>query len=87
MEQLVAREAHNLEVVGSSPTPATKKPLRNRRLFLFLAPFNSLNIFISSFSRRNFSADSEFPLFRSHRLVFSRVDNAPPLPLIIVSII
>ena len=23
MEQLVAREAHNLEVVGSSPTPAT----------------------------------------------------------------
>ncbi len=25
MEQLVAREAHNLEVVGSSPTPATNK--------------------------------------------------------------
>ena len=24
MEQLVAREAHNLEVVGSSPTPATE---------------------------------------------------------------
>lgn len=24
MEQLVAREAHNLEVVGSSPTPATR---------------------------------------------------------------
>ena len=25
VEQLVARQAHNLEVVGSSPTPATKK--------------------------------------------------------------
>ncbi len=25
MEQLVAREAHNLEVVGSSPTPATDR--------------------------------------------------------------
>ena len=36
MEQLVAREAHNLEVVGSSPTPATEKPSRNRRFFYFL---------------------------------------------------
>ena len=36
MEQLVAREAHNLEVVGSSPTPATRKPSRRRRLFYFL---------------------------------------------------
>ena len=25
MEQLVARKAHNLEVAGSSPAPATKK--------------------------------------------------------------
>ncbi len=25
VEQLAARQAHNLEVVGSSPTPATKK--------------------------------------------------------------
>ena len=25
MEQLVARQAHNLEVVGSSPTPATNR--------------------------------------------------------------
>lgn len=25
MEQLVARKAHNLEVTGSSPVPATKK--------------------------------------------------------------
>lgn len=25
MEQLVARQAHNLEVIGSSPVPATKK--------------------------------------------------------------
>ena len=39
MEQLVAREAHNLEVVGSSPTPATEKPSRNRRFFYFLTVF------------------------------------------------
>ncbi len=36
MEQLVAREAHNLEVVGSSPTPATEKPSISRRFFYFL---------------------------------------------------
>jgi putative endonuclease len=28
MEQLVARRAHNPKVVGSSPAPATKKPLK-----------------------------------------------------------
>ena len=27
MEQLVARQAHNLEVEGSSPSPATNAPL------------------------------------------------------------
>ena len=27
VEQLAARQAHNLEVVGSSPTPATKNLL------------------------------------------------------------
>ena len=27
VEQLVARRAHNPEVAGSSPVPATKKPL------------------------------------------------------------
>ena len=26
VEQLAARQAHNLEVVGSNPTPATKLP-------------------------------------------------------------
>ena len=36
VEQLVARRAHNPEVVGSSPSPATKtKTAPNRVLFLF----------------------------------------------------
>ena len=37
VEQLVARRAHNPEVVGSSPSPATKKSLRsfwNGEIFL-----------------------------------------------------
>ncbi len=37
VEQLVARRAHNPEVVGSSPAPATTKPsdfLRNQTVFL-----------------------------------------------------
>ena len=34
VEQLVARWAHNPEVVGSNPSPATIKPPK-RRLFLF----------------------------------------------------
>ncbi len=29
MEQLVARKAHNLEVAGSSPAPASKKKILN----------------------------------------------------------
>jgi hypothetical protein len=33
MEQVVARKAHNLEVAGSSPAPATKKFFK---LFIFL---------------------------------------------------
>ena len=39
MEQLVAREAHNLEVVGSSPTPATVT-VEKSTVFLFLAALN-----------------------------------------------
>ena len=36
MEQLVARWAHNPKVVGSSPTPATRRNLaRKCRVFLF----------------------------------------------------
>gem|GEM_PF-2846735 len=35
MEQLVARQAHNLEVGGSSPPPATKTKTSLRCLFLF----------------------------------------------------
>ena len=34
VEQLAARQAHNLEVVGSSPTPATKKERRENRGFI-----------------------------------------------------
>ena len=36
----VARQAHNLKVVGSNPTPAPNKPLKSSRIsgvFLFLA--------------------------------------------------
>ena len=33
VEQLAARQAHNLEVVGSSPTPATKKEVKKSRSF------------------------------------------------------
>jgi hypothetical protein len=36
MEQLVARRAHNPKVTGSSPVPATTKPIRNDRLFCFI---------------------------------------------------
>ena len=36
MEQLVARWAHNPKVVGSSPAPATQKPVFNR-LFYFIS--------------------------------------------------
>ena len=35
VEQLVARRAHNPKVVGSSPAPATTKPLKFQRLFYF----------------------------------------------------
>ena len=34
----VARQAHNLKVVGSNPTPATNKIARFRRAFLWLMP-------------------------------------------------
>lgn len=47
MEQLVAREAHNLEVVGSSPTPAIHRVRFERGFFIscsFGAPFR-LKIF------------------------------------------
>ncbi len=48
VEQLVAREAHNLEVIGSSPVPATLKAVSSdsRRLFLFLG----LILFLGSVS-------------------------------------
>ncbi len=43
----VARQAHNLKVVGSNPTPATKKPARSmvwRALIFFLSQAkNQLN--------------------------------------------
>ncbi len=39
MEQLVARWAHNPKVVGSSPAPATQKPVFNR-LFYFHTPIS-----------------------------------------------
>ena len=42
VEQLVARRAHNPEVAGSSPVPATKNPLISleiRGLFLFFITF------------------------------------------------
>ena len=32
VEQLVAREAHNLEVTGSSPVPATEKPFISKEI-------------------------------------------------------
>ena len=35
MEQLVARWAHNPKVIGSSPVPATKEKVVERRPFLF----------------------------------------------------
>ena len=38
VEQMVARRAHNPKAVGSSPTPATKKPL-NFQGFLHLVWF------------------------------------------------
>ncbi len=53
MEQLVAREAHNLEVVGSSPTPATEKPSRNRRFFYFLRNFSFTVVGVSDSKRGN----------------------------------
>ena len=37
VEQLVARRAHNPKVVGSSPTPATKKE-QSEMVALFLLP-------------------------------------------------
>ena len=37
VEQLVARRAHNPKVVGSSPTPATKKE-QSEMVALFLSP-------------------------------------------------
>ena len=50
IEQLVARRAHNPEVVGSSPSPATiKKTLRSSRfqgfflLFMSFLGFSSLD--------------------------------------------
>ena len=42
VEQLVARRAHNPEVAGSSPVPATRNPLISleiRGLFLFFITF------------------------------------------------
>ncbi len=36
VEQLVAREAHNLEVVGSSPSSATKKMQSLKAAAIFL---------------------------------------------------
>ena len=38
MEQLVAREAHNLEVVGSSPAPATLKAVSQETAFFYFLP-------------------------------------------------
>ncbi len=33
----VARQAHNLKVVGSNPTPATNKIIRRNQLFSYLS--------------------------------------------------
>ena len=67
VEQLVAREAHNLEVIGSSPVPATLKAVSFdlRRLFLFLG----LILFLGSVSA-NASAKlfKPFPLVCNERL-------------------
>ena len=45
MEQLVARQAHNLEVGGSSPPPATKTKTSLRCLFFVFTPKNIANLF------------------------------------------
>ena len=50
---LVARRAHNPEVVGSNPAPATKnlKYLRKRRYFFILrATFDRVSLLLSRFS-------------------------------------
>lgn len=51
VEQLAARQAHNLEVVGSSPTPATKKESKDKPFFL-LASLDIVQMFGKDFSYR-----------------------------------
>ena len=62
VEQLVARRAHNPEVAGSSPVPATtpKPDINCVRFFLFF-PSNSLSCSAKGFfhsKRKSFSAPS-----------------------------
>ena len=44
VEQLVARRAHNPKVVGSSPTPATKKEQSEMVALFLLPPFLKLSV-------------------------------------------
>ena len=62
MEQLAARRAHNPEVVGSSPTPATKETVEAVALAVFLLPeknWKKLEMFTKSSDQ---GAESLFPL-------------------------
>ena len=55
MEQLVARQAHNLEVVRSSRASATNKAQLNNRLRFFCACCQTLYIiFIVHFNKQQF---------------------------------
>ena len=84
---LVARQAHNLKVVGSNPTPATnvRKPRfrKGSRLFLFCNPLKRREF---SSDRREFSAIDSFRGFwasglstglRSTSLTSQRAAPAP----------
>ncbi len=51
MEQLVARWAHNPKVVGSSPAPATKKPVLSRLFYfrlilIYIVPFGNYHFYL-----------------------------------------
>ena len=77
MEQLVARRAHNPKVVGSSPTPATKKALSETLRAIFI---RSLKLALRVMEEKGPGERREPRLSLVKQLQYGLTDQSEALP-------